>query len=117
VSHEGDEPCAVYEQTSRTARKQHTCDACGSAIAVGQRYAYVFLIWDGARYQYRRCPRCEAIHAHLRAKCSAECGGRWPDEELNCGEDYADNWGEEPPPEISALAFWLPGDPLPAVKP
>lgn len=29
----------------------------------------------------------------------------WPDERLGCGLDYADEWGDDPPPEVQALAF------------
>jgi hypothetical protein len=36
------------------------------------------------------------------------------DPELNCGHEYEERWKESPPPEIAALAFWLPGDPLPS---
>jgi hypothetical protein len=27
-----------------------------------------------------------------------------------CGREYPEEWGEEPPPEIAALAFALPGE-------
>lgn len=119
MSHEGegDYP-AVYKSETRKARKQHVCHACGDTIMPGHQYVYIFSVYDGDTDETRRCARCEAIHSHLREKCNAERAQRrmagkeqrWPADALNCGEDYAENWGHDPPPEIAALAFALPGE-------
>lgn len=61
---------------------------------------------DGDSVTLRRCSRCQTIHEHLRQLCESQ--ERWPDEQLNCGEDYEEEWGKLPP-EIAALAFTLPG--------
>lgn len=34
---EGD-PCAVWNERQRTARKEHTCDGCGARIRLGEKY-------------------------------------------------------------------------------
>jgi len=65
-------------------------------------------VFDGTADTVKRCERCEAIHAHLVDLCLYD-GERWPDEQLNCGKSYEDEWGECPE-EIQALAFALPGE-------
>ena len=78
------------------------------------RYITVTVIYEGCVDTYKRCARCEAMHAHLVTRCR-EATNRtgeyeWPDERLDCGHDYQDIWEEAPPPEIAALAFVLPGE-------
>jgi hypothetical protein len=110
------EPVAVQDEDWRTARKSHRCSACGETVAPGHRYHRTAILFDGRWEATVRCARCESIHAHL----SARIGREGADEEfcnatLSCGHEYRERWGEDPPPEISALAFWRPGDPLPSV--
>lgn len=107
--------CEVYAESERTARKPTKCDACAAPIAVGEKYAYVFIVFEGDRSQVRRCARCQVIHKHLREVCHqnerfGDGVARYPDEELKCGDDYRDLWGVDPPQEIAALAFALPGE-------
>lgn len=107
-----------YAQVScdewRTARKEHKCDGCKEKIRSGQKYRYVSILFDGSWTNYRRCERCEAIYAHLTERIRKEGDvDEFCHEALDCGHDYAERWEEEPPAEIAALAFWLPGDPLP----
>lgn len=98
----------------RVARKEHCCCACAETIRAGDRYHYVALLFDGTLYVYKRCARCQAIFDHLSKRMRAEGEpNEYCDEELNCGHDYEENWDEPPPEPIAALAFWLPGDPLP----
>jgi hypothetical protein len=103
-----DEYYAVYDETCPTARKEHTCAACGEVIAKRQRYYRIALVFDGAASTVKRCVRCQRIHEHLRK--SDTDGHRWPDELLNCGHEYEDAHGVAPPDEIAALAFALPGE-------
>jgi hypothetical protein len=105
MSHEGDEACSVHREHTRTARRPHWCSACGDPISPGHRYVYLFVVWDGDTYQTRRCLRCQAIHVHLRERCRDERPECYPADALDCGEDYRENWGEDPPVEIAALAF------------
>ena len=117
MSQYGDEPCEKYEMRERVARKQHTCDACSMTILPGMKYAYVFLVHDGDAYTYKRCPRCQVIFVHLseRIRADGDAYEEFCDEKLNCGHDYEERWQEAPPEWLAALAFWLPGDPLPSV--
>jgi hypothetical protein len=107
------EPAAVYHETFPRARKFHTCEACRETVFPGQKYCRVSIVWEGTVTDYKRCMRCQRLHEHLRevlAKVSdGEC---WPDETLDCGHSYQDMHGKEPPPEIAALAFALPGETL-----
>lgn len=111
MSHSCDETYAVYRELRVTARKPFECDCvpCSVTVRAGDGYMKVTTIHDGRVETIRRCLRCQHIHEHLR-----ELGeDMWPDERLNCGHTYQDNWECEPPPEIAALAFWQPGEPLP----
>lgn len=102
MSHSLDETYDVWDRREVTARKPHSCCACGGEISVGHRYFRVFVVFDGDARTYKRCRRCEAIHRHLIHKGGNET---YPDEALNCGETYEDHWGVSPPAHIAALAF------------
>lgn len=116
MSHNIDEQYSVYRETPRRARKPHRCDACfADTIRPGDHYTAVATIYDGRVASHNRCVRCQAIHMHLRTLC--EPGDQWPDEQLDCGEEYESHWERKPPSWVAALAFWLPGDPLPAHEP
>lgn len=104
--------CPVWSDRWVTARKEHRCAACGETIAPSHRYHVTFYVFDGSAHQTKRCERCETIFAHLSDRM--EDPEEFCDERLACGHEYRERWGEEPPPEIAALAFWLPGDPLPS---
>ncbi len=111
-----DETYKLYSETVRRARKPHTCSACSEPIPIGHRYAHVSAILDGVTV-YRRCARCQTLHLALRELGD---GDMWPDERLNCGEEYEEHWGEPPPAELAALAFVTPEDAqelLPSAKP
>jgi hypothetical protein len=110
---DGDYP-SVHVETTPRARKTYVCRACHEPIKPGQRYHRSFFVWEGIPDTTRRCERCQAIYTHLSARIRAEGDGEeFCDDDLNCGHSYEERWEEPPPAEIAALAFWLPGDPLP----
>lgn len=109
MSHPVDEHYGFYAEPRTVARKAHACDACGETIPAGATYFRVRWAWEGHIEGCKRCMRCQALHEHLR---DLGRGETWPAEQLDCGESYQDHWGKVPD-EIQALAFWLPGDPLP----
>lgn len=98
-----DGPADVYSEREVRARCEHRCAACRETIPVGHRYWRIFIAAVRESWSYKRCLRCQAIHVHLRELCDDY--GFWPSETLDCGEEYTAHWGEEPPPEIAALAF------------
>lgn len=108
MSYSAYETYEIYNEQFPRARKAHTCSACKETIPSGIKYARIFVLFEKEVTIYKRCLRCQKIHEHLRKLCYKHY--MWPDERLNCGLNYADEWGQEPPPEIAALAFALPGD-------
>jgi hypothetical protein len=109
--------CSVWQDRWLTARKPHRCHACRMTIEPGHRYHNTFSVYDGNADTTKRCARCQAIYEHLSKRMRAE-PDPWENDEycnptLSCGHEYRERWNEDPPPEIAALAFWLPGDPLP----
>ncbi len=111
MSHAIDELYAVYNEEARAARKAHRCVACRETIAAGHRYTTIAIVEDGRGRTIKRCARCQAIHEHLRDL--GRHSDMWPDERLDCGEEYSEHWGKAPPEHIAALAFWRPGDAMP----
>jgi hypothetical protein len=107
VSHAIDDVYSVYREIQRTARIQHACEACRETISPGHTYWSVSWLFDSRAESTKRCERCQVIHLHLRKKGEGEM---WPAERLDCGEGYLDHWGQEPPDEVAALAFALPGE-------
>jgi hypothetical protein len=105
MSHCCDERYEIYDETYVCAAKEHTCDACKDIIPKGHYYARIFWVFDGEGGLIKRCKKCQMIHLHLRKKGDSEM---WPDERLNCGEEYKDHWGEDPPAHIAVLAFATP---------
>lgn len=97
-----DEVYAVYDERTIKARRPHFCEACDRLIAPGAYYVRVGIVFDGRAWSVRRCGACQKIHEHLRGLGDGEV---WPDERLNCGEDYSSVWGVPPPEEMAALAF------------
>lgn len=93
--------CDLYKEKAVFAKIEHDCGACGEKIKVGHLYVSIFIVYEGTA-QYKRCVRCQAIHKHLR---NLAPGDMWPMEDLSCGEDYEEEWGEKPPEEIQNLAF------------
>lgn len=66
---------AVYNVTQPQARKTHKCNECGHAIESGERYEYVFGVWDGDANTWKTCPRCKALRdfvlSHVPCCCWA----------------------------------------------
>lgn len=102
------EPYAVHDEERRVAGKTHRCDACHDPITKGHAYVRFFGVWDGMAESVKRCLRCQKIFEHLVEK--GRSSDMFPAQRLDCGETYQDHWGEEPPDEIAALAFALPGE-------
>lgn len=103
MSHSVDESYDVYREEVRKAIKEHICDACQRTISKGHTYCSVYIVFDGEAKTVKRCGSCQTMHEHLRK--IAEPVGMWPNEKLNCGSDYEEEWDTEPPEEVVALAF------------
>lgn len=113
MSHYAEEHYAVYDERARKARKAHVCCACKEEIPPGAVYTRVFILFDHEKETVKRCARCQLMHEHLRGLGD----DTWPAEKLDCGQSYEGEWDVAPPDWLQALAFWRPGDPLPALNP
>lgn len=100
-----DETYAVYDERQVRARKLHHCAACGERIEPTHVYWRVAGIHSDGVTVWKRCLRCQKIHEHLRDLDPGHGERLWPDERLNCGMDYREHWGHDPPTDIAALAF------------
>jgi len=96
----------VYDECPVTARIEHECSACDEKIRTGSIYYRVRIVYEGTAKTIKRCDRCQAIHVHLRELGN---GNTWPEERLDCGLDYGEEWGELPK-EVEVLAFAFPGE-------
>lgn len=96
----------VYKDTVRKARKQHKCTACSKPILPGHYYVSHFSVNEGQADTIKRCGACELTFQHLK-----EIGkkvGMFPAPALDCGLDYEEEWGTEPPDDIADLVFLSP---------
>lgn len=103
---------AVFEETTRTARKPHVCCACGRRIDPGQVYGRTASLYDGGWTVWKRCGGCEGIYQHLLCVLGDDLDDA-PSPALDCGHEYEELHDRLPPEHIAALAFWVPGDPIP----
>lgn len=107
----------VFHEFTRTARKDRPCDACHGEIRRGDRYNLEDVLYEGHWSHTVRCARCQLIFEHLVSMCREHGeNDEWPDPNLDCGHEYRERWECDPPAWLAALAFWLPGDPLPAIR-
>jgi predicted RNA-binding Zn-ribbon protein involved in translation (DUF1610 family) len=60
ISHEDLDTPSIYREKTPVARKEHICTECGRIILPGERYRYVFGIWEKPEV-YKRCMDCQSI--------------------------------------------------------
>ena len=107
----------VIDLGFRVATEAARCCACREPIPVGATFRDAYqegttveededgedVEVDGDRMP--QCLRCAKIHDHLLELLRAEKQGEVPSWDLDCGHEYEERWGREPPPEIARLAF------------
>lgn len=122
----GDEYNDVDSETRVRARKEHTCHACKETIERTHFYVRHVMIFDRNVSVTIRCLRCDAIYQGLvkihrennelqrqKARAGDYSGSEesvWPDVALNCGHEFKERWGREPPEELARLAFMTPAE-------
>lgn len=78
----------VFNKTFHEARKQHKCSECGCPINPGERYEYIFMVFEGESTQFHTCGLCAKI-AETFQVCGRVPGVLWEDiHEANCGSDF-----------------------------
>ncbi len=55
------DPCELFTESHRTARKHHLCDSCNRVIKPGQKYLTTFVVFEGTATSSKGCPGCEEI--------------------------------------------------------
>lgn len=63
----------IYNAARVQARKRYTCSECHRAIDQGQRYEYVFGVWEGSPAVFRTCARCLSIRDWVAANLPCFC--------------------------------------------
>lgn len=61
------EPCEVWSETPRQARKAHRCSCCGQTIARGETYVAHFSVLQGDVTAEKLCGRCGAFRDEFSA--------------------------------------------------
>lgn len=137
---DGGETVVVDNERRMRARKEHRCRACKETIERGHLYARHTLIYGGEVNETIRCLRCDTIYQELvvvhreaneaarKERMASRAPGYydkkltdeqhrllnhdsdWPDVALNCGHEFKERWGREPPPELERLAFMTPAE-------
>jgi hypothetical protein len=74
-----DESVDVWSESTRRARKPHTCEECHETIAPGDTYVRVATLYDGSWSDHALCSGCRAwasaYNATIREVCG--CSGYW----------------------------------------
>lgn len=104
-----DEKCKVLNADWVRARKQHECHACYETIRPGDRYHRVKNLFEDQWWEIKRCARCYKMWSMIdRAARDAGEDGAYA--LMDCGYVWSDIHDSEPPIELQALAFALPGE-------
>ena len=95
------EPCEVYDQRRRKARKDHVCSECRNPIRRGNLYDEVTGIFDGSPFRYRICLTCRLDHLRVIDHERAE-GCDWTEADPGLGNLLAGmaSIGLEPTPRF-----------------
>lgn len=75
------EPCEVWDERERKARKAHTCSCCYGQIRAGEVYVVHFSVFEGQANSEKMCKPCHAARAefakaHDGSLCSPSYFGR-----------------------------------------
>lgn len=86
---EVDEHCTVWNETSRTARKEHVCVECREPIKKGELHQYVSSLFDGHWSTHRTCLLCVEIGDHFSCGRGRYTEMLWSDLEENFFPDMS----------------------------
>lgn len=57
----------------KAARREHKCEECCKPIKIGERYEYVFGMWDGYLSEFKTCARCLDIRQWVKNNVPCFC--------------------------------------------
>ena len=106
------DPCQIWEEKWRFARKEHTCTGFREVISPGHRYCVTSTLFDGSWANWKHCLRCHGLFKAIAERSRDQSGSHLVAIAPNfgCGMSWRDAFEEDPPPEVVALAFRLPGE-------
>ena len=68
-------PPSIYRCQFVTARKPRECSECFLSILKGERYHYVFGVWEGSPSTYSICEQCQWLRERIaESERKAGCG-------------------------------------------
>lgn len=67
------DPADVYRKSNPIARKRHRCWECSGYIEPGEKYEYVFGVWEGHGEVIKTCHRCTALRDFVMEKSPCKC--------------------------------------------
>lgn len=59
------DPCEVWQERDRKARKEHKCSCCHRTIKPGEMYLVHFSVFEGNPESQKCCKECEADRAEF----------------------------------------------------
>jgi hypothetical protein len=68
------DPCDVWDETKRKARKAHKCTECRGAIKPGETYTVINMLFDGSWSTAKRCEDCSVVVCDLGKLTKAHGG-------------------------------------------
>lgn len=101
----------IERRDIRRARKSHTCYGCEEPILPGHSYVNNAVLYDRHWSAWKHCLRCDAMMSEILSVADEY---ETVDPGLNCGETWHSASRGPLPEHVAALAFWIPGDPIPA---
>lgn len=63
------DPPSVFRAETPRARKDYKCCECNAVIRKGEKYLYIFGVWEGDASSFRMCALC----ADMRNQCEFAC--------------------------------------------
>ena len=63
----------VYRASRRVARKQYRCEECSRNIKPGEKYEYVFAVWDGSPGYMKTCGECVSMRQWVKNNVPCLC--------------------------------------------
>lgn len=85
----GDGP-KIYKQKDQQARKNHICSECDREIAKGEKYRYVFGVWDSSKpIIFKTCAHCIIPQEWLLKECSIFMHGHLYEEIMEHANEYS----------------------------
>jgi hypothetical protein len=67
-----DQP-SVFSSKIVVARKEHRCGECRRLISIGERYKYIFGVWDGDASSHYICEHCSDIQKFVTNNIPCFC--------------------------------------------